>query len=158
MKPRRALAFGLALCILSSCNPFSPEDKGVSADDVFWRAYMGPETFDSWLATQALARNASSCLSTRSDTSFSAEQNRRRECGQMVSGTTSWNLCHDEADNFHNAGVIANDIVRAINREKRFDVSQGGQYLITAKSLVGSQDWNTFVDFSRQNLPQVKCS
>jgi len=154
----RVTALLLSLSCSLGCNPFKPSDmSGVSADDVFWRAYSGPETFDGWLASQTINKKASSCLTAKAESGFAAERDRRRECNQMASFTSEWTRCHDEADNLHNGGVVANDIARAISGTTRFDRSEGFQYLMFAKSGLSTADWNSFVDQLRRSFPRLEC-
>jgi hypothetical protein len=134
-----------------------PTPVGISADTVFWRAYADPTTFDSWLATQTVDRDASACLRRRAQTLFAASEAKLRDCGQMVSFTPEWNRCHDESENLHNGGVVANDIAQAVDRIRPFSVSDGGRVLTFVRSTLGVADWNAFITTLRQSFPPITC-
>ena len=147
--------------LLPGCSwwPFGPDDvdEGVSADTVFWRAYSDPGTFDAWLGTQTVSGKAAGCLENRSRALFDLSESKLRECGQLVSGTSTWTACHQEREQYNNGGVIARDLAQTLRRTTRFDQTDAGRYLIALRSAIGSSDWNAVIDLARRNLPPVQC-
>lgn len=138
-------------------NSTAPTPVGLSADAVFWRAYSDPTTFDSWLATQTIDRGASACLRRRAEALFASSEAKLSECRQMVSFTPEWNRCHDERENLHNGGVIANDIAQAVDGVRPFSASSGGGILTLARSAVGVAQWNEFIATLRRLFPPISC-
>jgi hypothetical protein len=118
---------------------------------------MDPASFDEWLVDETVDRDAASCITAYAEQKFAEERDKLRQCGQLVSFTPEWNQCHDEAENLHNGGVVANDIARAIQRTTPFDQSQGGRLLIDAKSLVSTAEWTSFIQQLRSSVPRVMC-
>jgi hypothetical protein len=134
------------------------DDGTINVDTIFWTAFRDPESFDAWLAGHPADPGAPSCLRHLASKAFSEEQVQLRQCSQMVSGTPEWNDCHDIADQAHNRGVVLNDLGRTCDGSVRFDATEGGQYLMAAKNLVGQSDWYSFADVLRQNSPRFECS
>jgi hypothetical protein len=134
-------------------------DKGkINVDPIFWTAFRDPETFDTWLTGQTIDPAAPGCMRHLAAKAFNEEQAQLQECSQMVSGTPAWNECHEEAEAAHDRGVVLNDVARACDGTIRFDATQGGQWLISAKTIVGESEWYSFTDILRQSLPPFECS
>jgi hypothetical protein len=158
----RLIALLLSLSILTGCNIFKKnfgpsEDDGVAADDVFWRAYMDPSSFDAWLADETVDSDAASCINKYAEKNFADSRERLRQCGQLLTSSPEWTRCHEESESLNDGGVVANDIANAIQRRTRFDQSQGGLMLIQAKSLVSTAEWNSFIQQLRAAVPPLSC-
>lgn len=158
---RLVLLIAVAVLVLHGCSAVglgpSPIDDGVTADTIFWRAYSDPTTFDSWLGTQKVHGKAAGCLQEHANNSFNLSRSKLAECSQMVSFTPTWNACHQESENYNNGGVVARDVARTVQGATRFSQTDGGNYLISVRSVVGAADWNAAIELLRQNVPQIKC-
>jgi hypothetical protein len=155
----RPLLLWIAAAALG-CWPSSPsttEEGGLSADVVFWRAYSDPGTFDAWLSTQIVSKKAAACLQERSSALLSLSQSRLRQCGQLVTGSDAWNECHNESEQYETGGIIAGDLARTLQGTTQFKDTDGGRYLILAKSVVGASDWEATMALVRSQLPPVEC-
>jgi len=161
MKTRMLPVVALACLFTSGCPCIlgigDCDDETINVDTIFWTAWRDPEAFDAWLTGQTVDPGAPGCLRHLASVAFGEEQAQLRECGQMVSGTPEWNECHASAEAVHNRGVVLNDIARACDGTIRFDATQGGQYLMAAKTLVGQADWYAFSDILRQSSPRFEC-
>lgn len=151
----------IALFFAASAACFHTDDvmgptPTVSVDDIYWSAWRDPEGFDTWLSTQTPPPNAASCLEERADLFFRLEQDQLLTCRDYLSGSRSWNECHDQADNYHNGGVVAQDIARALNGTARFADTSGGAYLTLARQIIGPE-WTAFIDSLRRLVPPIEC-
>lgn len=149
----------LALCAgsLPACPPPGPDKRIVNVDDLFWRAWRNPETFDSYLASASVDPKAAECLTTHSNAAFGEQQKQLRECAALVSGSDLWNACHERAEQAQLRGVILRDISAAVQGRTKFSQTQGGQYLIMAKALVGVGSWYEGADLARAVAPSLTC-
>ena len=162
MKLRVYFVLLLACLFISGCPCIlglgdCDSDK-IEVDPLFWTAWRDPESFDTWLTTNSVDAGAPGCLRHLASKAFNEEQTQLQKCGQMVSGTPEWNACHDTAEAVHNRGVVMNSIAGACDGTTRFDATQGGQYLIAAKSIIGQSSWYSFTDALMQSLPPFECS
>jgi hypothetical protein len=161
MQKRMLPVLLLAALFLSGCPCIlglgDCDDEAVDVDNLFWTAWRDPESFDAWLAGNTVDPGAPGCLRHLASKAFNEEQAQLQECSQMVSGSPEWTECHETAESVHNRGVVLNDIARACDGSARFDATQGGQYLIGAKTLVGQSNWYSFSDILRQSLPRFEC-
>ena len=129
----------------------------VSIDDAYWSAYRNPESFDAYLQTQAFDPRTSNCFLQHRDAALTREDAKLLECGVILQGSPAWNQCHEEAEAFHNQGVIMNDIASAIDGPMRFDETQAYAFLIITKSVLAEIDWNAFVDLLDEAVPPFYC-
>lgn len=148
------LASGCCILGIGDCDT---EVEVVNVDNLFWSAWRNPETFDTWLASQTVDPAASVCLRSHGNEAFAAEQNQLLQCDQLLTGSPAWNECHEAAESLHNRGVILFDIARTIDGMTRFDATEGGQYLILSKSILGEAGWNTLADIAQANAPPLEC-
>lgn len=157
----RVAAALLILAIGPGCKWYCPwcpsDDEGVPVSDVFWRAFTEPETFDDWLRGQQVERGAASCLRSRATRFLNDEQNKLRECSQIVTGSPAWEQCHDDAVGYHNGGVVAQDIASTLDGTARFANTNAGRDLILRKSVLGSALWNQLINELRGLFPRIEC-
>lgn len=144
-------------CSSDSGAPTAPEIQGVDADVVFYEAFRNPETFDDWLLVNQVRGDVVGCLRSRAATFFSMEASQLNTCDGLLTGSPNWNSCHETAESFHNAGVLANDIARTIEGQTRFDATQSYAALILLKATLGAAAYEGFVDVLRDQLPPVSC-
>ena len=157
----RAIALAVVVSATSGCTcfwcPSPPDDTRRPVSEVFWRAFSEPETFDAWLATRKVESGAASCLRSRSDRFWSDYQNKLRECGQLISGSSLWDACHDEADGMSNGSVVARDLAQALEGSTRFDATSAGQYPIGTKRMLGPEQWGELIAAIREAIPEIEC-
>lgn len=151
---KRNLLVLMLLTLLVGCVPAT---ETVNIDEVFWSAYRNPVGFDEYLSTQTLDPRTSNCFLQYRNTAFANEDAKLLECSVILQYTTAWNECHEEAEAFHNQGVIMNDIASAVDGPTRFDESQAYAFLIIAKSVFTEVDWNAFVDSLDEVTPPFYC-
>ena len=148
--------FGSGCCIgvlgVGDCD----EDM-VSVDSLVWSAWRNPESFDAWLAGQTVDRDAAPCLRSISDDALTAWQAKLLECGQILSGSPAWELCHEEAEGLHNRGVVMSDLARTVEGTTRFAATSGGSFLIQSKGGLGTADWNALVDSLDASVEPFEC-
>lgn len=128
----------------------------VSVDDIYWAAWRDPDTFDAWLSTQTPPPNAASCLQERADLFFQLEEDQLVTCRSYSSGSRSWNECHDQAESYHNGGVVAQDIARTLNGTTRFADTSAAVYLTLGKAATGT-GWTAFINSLRELVPPLQC-
>lgn len=141
----------------TSCDLFKDSCDTVNVREVFLRAVAEPDRFDAALPTIELEGGTSRCLGSLSDEALAAEQNKLVECGQLVTESPSWEVCHEEAEAFHNNGVVLNDIKNAADGRVRFDDSSGGQFLILAKNALGPAEYEALIDLLQDTVPDLEC-
>lgn len=140
------------------CLPFFSSPETVDVQTVFYAAWRYPETFDDQIPDLSYHKRSAECLKKKSRQAFAAEDDQIDRCAQMVSYTTEWNECHDEADQMHNSGVVLLNIADALEGNGLFRESPGGQYLILLKIAVGDQAYQQTIDFVEELVPRgLKC-
>jgi len=133
----------------------------VSVDDLVWSAYRSPDLFDAQLPEFDVGPLEAECLEKHSSQAFDDEQAQLQMCSELLSGSSSWSACHDQADAYHNAGVILLDIANAVDGVQRFDASSGGQFLIVtliSTREIGADFWEDTIQQLRAVLPPLECS
>lgn len=140
--------------MLAGCEP---DTEIVSIDDVYWSAFRNPVSFDAYLDAQSLDPRSSNCFLQHSNAVFKSEEAKLLECSVILVGSPAWNECHEEAEAFHNQGVIMKDIASAIDGPIRFDETQAYAYLIIAKSVFTEVEWNAFIDSLDEVTPAFYC-
>ena len=140
----------------SGCGP-EEACEDVNVNEVFISAFRSPETFDANHSSLQVHVGASQCLRDFAQEAFQAENEKLVECGQLISRSSAWNACHEEAEQHGLRGTILNDIAAALDGSRRFDASAGGTQLIFVKEALGAAEYEAFIDAVTANLASLNC-
>lgn len=139
------------------CPPIFSSPEKVDSKPVFAEAVRSPDTFDAELRALSYHDRTAECLRVQAEDALEMEDRQLSECAQILTGTPAWNECHDVAEAWHNRGVILTDVANALEGERRFDQSSGGQYLLLARDFLGPAAYEMLVDTLIELAPDMTC-